>query len=60
MPNPSFEKLNESNYLDWCYLMETLLIEKDLWDVVDGSETGPTSSDNSKVIRAFIKKQQLA
>ena len=39
MPDPSFEKLNESNYVDWRYLMEALLIEKDLWDVVDGSET---------------------
>ena len=39
MPDPSYEKLNESNYVDWRYLMEALLIEKDLWDVVDGSET---------------------
>ena len=35
MPDPSFKKLNESNYADWHYLMEALLIEKDLWDVVD-------------------------
>ena len=60
MPDPSFKKLNESNYTDWCYLMEAFLIEKDLWDVVDGSETQPTSSDNSKVICAFVKEQQLA
>ena len=40
--------------------MEALLIKKDLWDVVDGSETQPTGSNNSKVIRAFVKKQQLA
>ena len=39
MPDPSFEKLNEINYADWRYLMEALLSEKDLWDVVNGSET---------------------
>jgi hypothetical protein len=60
MPDPSFEKLNESNYADWRYLMEALLVEKDLWDVVDGSETRPAGSDNSKAVRAFVKKQQLA
>ena len=57
MPNLSFEKLNESNYTDWNYLMEVLLIKKDLWDIVDGSETQPTGSHNSKVVCAFVKKQ---
>ena len=37
--------------------MEALLIEKDLWHVVDGFKTWPASSDNSKVVHAFVKKQ---
>ena len=60
MPDSSFEKLNETNYNDWRYVMAALLVEKDLWDVVDGTETQPAGSVNSKAVRAFAKKQQLA
>ena len=59
MPNSSFEKLNETNYNDWRYIMAALLVEKDLWDVVEGTETQPAGSVNSKAVRAFAKKQQL-
>jgi Domain of unknown function (DUF4219) len=34
--------LNEKNYVDWCYMMEALLIEKDLWNIVDGTKGHPT------------------
>ena len=60
MPDTIFEKLNEKNYADWHYMMEALLIEKDLWDVVNGNEVRPTGSVNSKAVRAFVKKQQVA
>jgi hypothetical protein len=60
MPNTAFEKLNETNYPDWRYTMEALLVEKDLWDVVDGSELRPHGSINSKPVRTFTKKQHLA
>jgi hypothetical protein len=60
MPETAFEKLNEKNYADWCYMMEALLIEKDLWDVVNGTEVRPAGSVNSKAVRAFVKKQQVA
>ena len=59
MPDSSFEKLNETNYNDWHYIMAALLVEKDLWDVVDGTETQPAGSVNSKAVHAFAKKQQL-
>ena len=39
MPDPHFPKLNDSNYADWRYMMVAMLVEKDLWDVVDGSLT---------------------
>ncbi|KAF8586823.1 hypothetical protein K439DRAFT_1252130, partial [Ramaria rubella] len=59
-----FEKLNDTNYTDWCYVMATLLVKKDLWEVVDygvdGSLTRPPGSLNNKVVKAFDKKQQLA
>ena len=54
------QKLNKTSYNDWCYIMATLLVEKDLWDIVNGTETQPTGSANSKAICAFAKKQQLA
>jgi gag-polypeptide of LTR copia-type/Zinc knuckle len=60
MPENQFEKLNEKNYVDWRYMMEALLVEKDLWDVVDGTEGRPAGSDNSKAVRAYVKKQQVA
>ena len=53
-------KLNESNYDTWSLVMKALLIRKDLWDVVDGSEPRPMGSINSKAVRAYVKKLQLA
>jgi len=41
-------------------MMEALLIEKDLWDVVDGTEARPLGSAKTKAVRAFVKKQQVA
>ena len=41
-------------------MLEELLVEKYLWNVVDGSEAQPHSYVNSRPVHAFIKKQQLA
>ena len=59
MLETSFEKLNEKNYPDWHSIMEALLIEKDLWDVVDETEAQPLGLANLKAVRAFVKKQQV-
>ena len=59
MPNPHFPKLNDANYVDWHYMMAATLIEKDLWDVVDGSLTCPVSSPNHKAVKTFVMKHQL-
>src|SRR5882724_4870123 len=60
MPDPHFPKLNNTNYADWRYMMAATLVEKDLWDVVDGSLTRPVGSPNHKAVKTFMKKQQLA
>src|SRR5882724_4949684 len=60
MPDPHFPKLNDANYADWRYMMAATLVEKDLWDVVDGSLTCPLGSPNHKAVKTFVKKQQLA
>ena len=60
MPDTAFEKRNETNFSNWYYMMEVLLVEKDLWNVVDGSEVQPHGSVNPRPVHTFIKKQQLA
>jgi hypothetical protein len=54
------EKLNDTNYTDWAIKMEALLEEKDLWKVVSGEETAPTTGPTSKAAKTFLKKQRLA
>ncbi|RDB26438.1 hypothetical protein Hypma_006056 [Hypsizygus marmoreus] len=54
------ELLNDTNYSDWSIKMEALLVEKDLWDVVAGTEVMPTTGPNSKTTKAFVRKQKLA
>jgi hypothetical protein len=56
-----FEKLNDSNWGTWKMLMKALLVRKNLWEVVDGSEVTPVPTNlNAKAIRAFKKKQAEA
>ena len=58
MPSESITKLNETNCDTWSLVMKALLIRKDLWDVIDGSESHPTSKTNSKAVWAYEKKIQ--
>jgi hypothetical protein len=56
-----FEKLNDSNWGVWKMLMRALLVRKNLWDIMDGSEVLPAPTNlNAKAIRAFRKKQAEA
>lgn len=52
--------LDENNYPDWVIYIEAILIEKDLFDYVDGTETRPAGSDNHKPVKAFVKRSALA
>jgi hypothetical protein len=58
--NLRFAKLNESNYAEWSLYMRAILVKKGLWGVVDGAETRPTGSANSKTIRAYERRQSEA
>ncbi|KAL4067092.1 hypothetical protein V8B97DRAFT_1840960, partial [Scleroderma yunnanense] len=61
MPEPlHFVNLNESNYAEWLLYMQSTLIKKGLWKVVEGSETCPLSSPNSKAVKAFEHHQAEA
>ena len=62
MPSLPFNKLNENetNYDDWKIQMEALSEEKELFSVVSGQVTMPTTRPNSKGVKVFLEKQCLA
>lgn len=64
MVRAEFEKLTQGNYEDWAPMIEALLVEKDVWDVVEGDEDGevnpPLGGPSSKPVKAFRRKQQVA
>ena len=48
-----FANLNELNDTKWSLYMQSTLIKKELWKVVEGSETCPLGWPNSKAVKAF-------
>ena len=50
MPDLTFQKLDGTNYAEWSMLMEAWLVEKGLWDVVDGTETKLHGSPTTRVV----------
>jgi len=51
------DKLSDSShYPDWAMQMEALLEEKELWDIVTGTEPVPTTGPNSKAMKAYVRK----
>jgi hypothetical protein len=55
------DKLSDSShYPDWAMQMEALLEEKELWDIVTGTKPVPTTSPNSKAMKAYIRKGKVA
>ena len=57
---PAFALLDETNYHEWAFFMEAVLIRKDLFGVVDGSVTQPLGSTSFKPVKAFLHRQKLA
>jgi hypothetical protein len=55
------DKLSDSlHYPDWAMQMEALLEEKELWDIVTGTEPVPTTGPNSKAMKAYVRKGKVA
>jgi len=55
------DKLSDSShYPDWAMQMEALLEEKELWDIVTGTEPVPTTGPNSKAMKAYVQKGKVA
>ena len=57
---PAFDPLSESNYHEWAFFMEAVLVRKDLLGIVDGTVAHPLGSPNSKPVKTYIQKQKLA
>ena len=56
---PTFALLDETNYHEWAFFMEAVLIWKGLLGTVEGTITQPLGSPNSKAVKAFVDKQKL-
>jgi hypothetical protein len=54
-----FDKLNESNYHDWKFLMEAYLEEKGLFGIVSGEDTVSADATAGET-KSFSAKQRLA
>jgi hypothetical protein len=57
----SIDKLLDSlHFPDWDMQMEALREEKELWDIVTGTEPVPTTGPNLKAMKAYIWKGKVA
>jgi hypothetical protein len=54
---PSIAKLDEQNYHTWSFKVQMILEEKDLWDVVNGDDERPSTSEMKK---AWDKRSRKA
>ncbi|KAI6004608.1 hypothetical protein EDD15DRAFT_2120765, partial [Pisolithus albus] len=55
-----FAKLNKSNYAEWSLYMRSTLVKKGLWEIVEGSQTRPLGSPNSKALQRMHRAQGFA
>lgn len=54
------DKFSGENFGLWKFKMEMLLSEKDLWDIVDGSEVAPPKEAQDSVQKDFLKRSKTA
>ncbi|KAF9442229.1 hypothetical protein P691DRAFT_765434 [Macrolepiota fuliginosa MF-IS2] len=56
----TFDKLNNENYHEWKMYMTTVLIKKDLLNVIDGTLMHPGGKEGTKKVQEFHAKQAHA
>src|SRR5579875_1494527 len=59
-PRVVVDKFNGENFSLFKFKMEMILDEKDLWDIVEGTEKAPPSGSDEKVIASFKKRERTA
>ena len=50
------EKLDSGNWISWKFQMKHLLMARDLWTVVDGSESRPTGEREQNEYSCRVQK----
>lgn len=61
LPVPVIEKLNASNYVSWSADMKFLLLERNCWDIVEGTEKIPAiGPETGKDVKDFKMRQKVA
>ena len=56
--SPFVEKLSDSNYSMWKFVIQMLLEDKDLWEIMEGTPTTPSDIEEAK--EAYDKLQWKA
>ena len=59
-PRIVVDKFNGENFSLFKFKMEMILDEKDLWDLVEGTEIAPPTGSDEKLILAFKKHERTA
>ena len=59
-PRIVVDKFNGKNFSLFKFKMEMILDEKDLWDLVEGTEIAPPTGSDEKLILAFKKRERIA
>jgi len=60
MNNNKIEKLNGRNYQSWKFQMKLILMEKDLWGFIEGTEIAPALTAQDGVRRKFRARSDKA
>lgn len=55
----NFEKLGTDNFIDWKFSMQMYLTGKDLWEIVNGTETIANDATPDEKLK-FKKRHNLA
>lgn len=56
----SIEKLNSVNYASWSYQMKMVLMEADLWTVIEPGENEPAADAAANVKKTYLSRQGKA
>jgi hypothetical protein len=54
------DKFDGVNFHLWKFKMEMVMAEKELWDIVDGSEEPPQSTTDPGVMQAYLRREKKA
>ncbi|GBM48546.1 hypothetical protein AVEN_145581-1 [Araneus ventricosus] len=56
----AIEKLGASNYNSWCDYVRVILLEKDCWGIVQGTETPPARGAAAKEVKDYRLRKNLS